>query len=229
LAICPSHVLFDRGRTEDLAAARTALEDATTNGPRTAWFRRLERTVAALNGHERTADDTDRLFLVWDEWRREAGGRLDRALSDGRSLLAGSHDQQCEGLKVLARLVGATGERPPKTEQSATDCRWSWSTVKRGERRVWEVKTGEPHPVSRGDVNQLLGQIEVEAKRAAQDTGLRLPAGPGHYRQGRRRPGRPRQDHADQSRRCHPAIQPVGRSASAVRRDLRRRQRRGPQ
>jgi hypothetical protein len=54
-----------------------------------------------------------------------------------------------------------------KTEQSATDCRWSWSTVKRGERRVWEVKTGEPHPVSRGDVNQLLGQIEVETKRAA--------------------------------------------------------------
>ena len=40
-------------------------------------------------------------------------------------------------------------------------------SVKRGERRVWEVKTGEPHPVSRGDVNQLLGQIEVETKRAA--------------------------------------------------------------
>jgi hypothetical protein len=103
-----AHALFDRGRTEDLAAARTALEDATTNGPRTAWFRRLERTVADLNGHERTADDTDRLFLVWDEWRREAGGRLDRALSDGRSLLAGSHDQQCAGLKVLARLVGTS-------------------------------------------------------------------------------------------------------------------------
>ncbi|MCF6427411.1 hypothetical protein, partial [Amycolatopsis tucumanensis] len=162
-----AHALFDRGRNEDLAAARTALEDATTNGPRTAWFRRLGRTVADLKGHERTADDTDRLFLVWDEWRREAGGRLDRALSDGRTLLAGSHDQQCDGLKVLARLVGASGERPPKTEQSATDCRWTWSTVKRGERRVWEVKTGEPHPVSRGDVNQLLGQIEVETKRAA--------------------------------------------------------------
>ena len=40
-------------------------------------------------------------------------------------------------------------------------------SVKRCERRVWEVKTGEPHPVSRGDVNQLLGQIEVETKRAA--------------------------------------------------------------
>ena len=79
----------------------------------------------------------------------------------------GNHDQQCEALVVLARLAGAAGERPPKTEQSATDCRWTWSTTKRGERRVWEVKTGRSKTVARGDVNQLLGQIEVETKRAA--------------------------------------------------------------
>jgi hypothetical protein len=30
-------------------------------------------TIADLDGHERTADDTDRFFLAWDEWRREAG------------------------------------------------------------------------------------------------------------------------------------------------------------
>lgn len=162
-----AHALFDRGRPQDMAAARAALEDATTNGPRTTWFRRLSRTVADLSGHEGVADDTDRLFLSWDEWRREVGARLDHALSEGRTLLTGNHDQQCEGLKVLARLAGASGERPPKTEQSATDCRWTWSTVKRGERRVWEVKTGNVEAVARGDVNQLLGQIEVETKRAA--------------------------------------------------------------
>lgn len=162
-----AHALFDRGRGDDLAAARAALEDATRNGPRTTWFRRLSRTVADLSDQEnRAADDTDRIFLGWDEWRREAGPRLEQAISDGRAQLMGSHDQQCEGLKVLARLAGAIGERPPKTEQSATDCRWSWSTVKRGERRVWEVKTGEPKEVPRGDVNQLLGQIEVETRRA---------------------------------------------------------------
>jgi hypothetical protein len=160
---------FDRGRGQDLAAAREALEDATTNGPRTTWFRRLERTVADLEGDAHTANDTDRFFLSWDEWRRETGSRLERALSRGRTLLAGSHDQQCEGLEVLARLVGASGERPPKGEQSATDCRWSWSTAKRAERRVWEVKTvpkGEPKPLIRADVNQLLGQIEVETRRS---------------------------------------------------------------
>lgn len=161
-----AHALFNRGRAEDLAAARAALEDVISNGPRTAWFRRLSRTVEDLQGHEPKADDTDRFFLAWDEWRREVGGKLDRALSTGRTMLTGSHDEQCEGLRVLARLVGASGERPIRAEQSATDCRWTWSTVKRGERRVWEVKTGEPNPVDRGDVNQLLGQIEVETKRA---------------------------------------------------------------
>lgn len=32
---------------------------------------------------------------------------------------------------------------------------------------MWEVKTGRSEIVARGDVNQLLGQIEVETKRAA--------------------------------------------------------------
>lgn len=59
-----------------------------------------------------------------------------RPLCSGRTMLTGSHDEQCEGLRVLARLVGASGERPIRAEQSATDCRWTWSTVKRGERRV---------------------------------------------------------------------------------------------
>lgn len=165
-----AHAHFDRGRAQDLAAARRALEEATSGGPRTTWFRRLARTVADLEGYEQTADDTDRFFLAWDEWRRETGARLDRVLSEGRALLTGSHDQQCEALTRLARLLGASGDRPPKTEQSATDCRWTWSTVKRAERRVWEVKTvtkGEPKPLIRGDVNQLLGQIEVETRRSA--------------------------------------------------------------
>jgi len=96
----------------------------------------------------------------------EVDARLDRALSEGRAQLMGSHNEQCEALKVLARLAGASGERPPRTEQSATDCRWTWSTIRRGERRVWEVKTGRPEEVARSDVNQLLGQIEVESKRA---------------------------------------------------------------
>jgi hypothetical protein len=48
-----------------------------------AWFRRLGRTVTDLKGHERTADDTDRFFLAWDEWRREVGGRLDHVHSEG--------------------------------------------------------------------------------------------------------------------------------------------------
>jgi hypothetical protein len=60
---------------EDRASARAALEDAIQSGPHTAWFRRLARTSATLAGAPQAADDNDRLFLTWDERRREAGGR----------------------------------------------------------------------------------------------------------------------------------------------------------
>lgn len=165
-----AHAHFTGGTPADLAAARAALEDATRDGPRTTWFQRLRRTISDLDGYTADpADDTDRLFLQWDEWRREAGARLGKELSAGRTLLAGTHDQQCAGLVVLARLAGASGERPSEKEQSATDCRWTWSTTKRSERRAWEVKTvpdGDPPPLTRADVNQLLGQIQVEKTRA---------------------------------------------------------------
>jgi hypothetical protein len=59
-----AHAHFDRGRPQDLAAARKALEDATANGPRTTWFRRLARTVSDLEDYEQTADDTDRFLLA---------------------------------------------------------------------------------------------------------------------------------------------------------------------
>jgi hypothetical protein len=220
-----AHAHFDRGRPQDLAAAREALEDATSNGPRTTWFRRLLRTVADLEGTERTADDTDRFFLARDEWRREAGARLDRALSEGRALLTGSHDQQCEGLKVLARLVGAGGERPPKSEQSATDCRSTWSTAKRAERRVWDVKTvpaGAAHPrrckpTARADRSRDQALCE--------DPGLRLSPHPSNDRKQRRRRGSTRQGRSAQAPSGLAALRPVGRQTAAGRRPERRRQR----
>lgn len=164
-----AHAHYDRGRPTDVDVARLGLAEVVENGPRTTWFRRLSRTVDELEGRARTSDDEDRMFLAWDDWRREAGARLEKHLAVGRRLLAGSHNEQCEGLKYLARLAGATGERPPNTEQSATDCRWTWSTNRRAERRVWEVKTVEVDsvpPLSRKDVNQLLGQVTVERRRA---------------------------------------------------------------
>ncbi|NHB84970.1 hypothetical protein G7085_11075 [Tessaracoccus sp. HDW20] len=166
-----AHAHFDRGRTEDHAWARTALEEAIQSGPQTAWFRRLARTSATLAGERVSGDDNDRLFQVWDEWRRAAGSRLDRNLTHGRDLLKGGHNDQCEGLEYLARLSGADAERPPKSEQSASDCRWSWSTPKRSERRIWEVKTAvkdnHERRFTRDAVNQLLGQIEVAKKKSS--------------------------------------------------------------
>ena len=160
-----AHALFDSGSRQDLDDARAALQDAVRNGPRTAWFLRLKATIADLSGQEKPAADGDRIFLAWDGLHREFGATLEKALAAARRQLSGSHDEQCEGLRMLARLAGAVGERPPKAEQSATDCRWSWSTTRRAERRVWEVKTGQAIEISRTEVNQLLGQIEVEMTR----------------------------------------------------------------
>jgi len=163
-----AHAHYDRGRPRDFSNARAALEEAIKTGPRTTWFRRLSRTAEELAGHHVSAGAShDELFLAWDEWIRESGPRIERQLSMARTKLAGSHDERSEALVILARLAGAHAELPPKTEQSATDCRWQWITPRRSERRVWEVKTGKFDRLPRDDVNQLLGQIEVERKRAA--------------------------------------------------------------
>ncbi|MCW3765054.1 DEAD/DEAH box helicase family protein [Paenarthrobacter sp. PAE-2] len=162
-----AHIHFDAGNEAGRSEAKRILDDVVENGPRTAWFRRLAVSAAGLSGGQQVvADETDRLFFAWDEWIRETGHRLDSVLASGRLRLDGSHNDQCEGLRILARLCGASSELPPQKEQSATDCKWMWTTVRHSERRLWEVKTGKSREVPRGDVNQLLGQLEVEARRA---------------------------------------------------------------
>jgi hypothetical protein len=83
-------------------------------------------------------------------------------------------------------------------------------------------------PVSLGDVNQLLGQIEVETKRAAKTRVYGCLLAPATTVKG---------DAAQAARDKITLINHdaairlynlLARSASAVRRDLRRRQRRGP-
>jgi hypothetical protein len=87
-------------------------------------------------------------------------------------------------------MAGVITSRPQG--QSATDTVWDWSSGRQVQRRLWEVKTGDPDRLPRDWVNQSLGQIaeegrsprirvvgcilthvedvEEEAARAAQDT-----------------------------------------------------------
>jgi hypothetical protein len=158
-----AQAFFDRGRDTDLSAAREAIEQAIAAAPRTAWFVRLARTAEQLAGC--TVDPTthDSLFLTWDEWLRDGNGRLPARIAEARAFLTGTHDQRAEALVVLARLCGAIGDRP--SGQSATDARWVWATPRKGQRRVWEVKTGGSDAVPREDINQLLGQVNEEQDR----------------------------------------------------------------
>ena len=157
-----AHILYDSGRASDLPIARRAVEDAVAAAPRTAWFVRLARTAESLSGRHVDPTAHDALFLSWDEWLREGGARLAARVAEARGHLTGTHDQRAEALEVLARLCGAVDDRP--TGQSATDARCVWATPRKGQRRVWEVKTST-NPLPRDDVNQLLGQVREEQDR----------------------------------------------------------------
>jgi hypothetical protein len=152
--------LYGSGRPADVAAARDALQTAVVSAPQTAWFVRLQRTIDALTGSATTTSDYDALFLGWDDWIRESGTGVKRRLARARSQIEGTHDERAEALVVLARLCGAFGDRP--TQQSATDARWVWASPRKGQRRVWEVKTGGPDRIPREDINQILGQMQDE-------------------------------------------------------------------
>lgn len=155
-----AHALFGTGAPADVAAARAALERAVEAAPQTAWFVRLRRTIDALAGTSAMGNAHDTMFLAWDEWIREGGTRIEAHLARTRPWLEGSHDQRCEALVTLARLCGAAADRPHG--QSATDARWIWATPRKGQRRIWEVKTGNAMKVSRDDINQVLGQVQEE-------------------------------------------------------------------
>jgi hypothetical protein len=126
---------------------------------------RLGRTLEELEGRDVDEGAHDGLFLAWDEWLREAGSSVLAQLTRAREQLQGTHDEQAEGLLVLARLCGAHADRPGGS--SATDVRWTWVTPTRGQRRVFEIKTGTASDrVPRKDINQVLGQLEEERQRS---------------------------------------------------------------
>ena len=161
-----AHAHYVQADAPGVRAAREALDEAIYNGPRTVWFRRLETIAASLAGRVSLTTYLDDLFLAWDEWIHESGSRIQRQLDATKKPLKGTHNERCEGLKKMARLLGVSGERPHRTEQSAPDCIWKWIAPRGSERRVWEVKTGGPPRIPRADINQLLGQIEVERIRS---------------------------------------------------------------
>jgi hypothetical protein len=158
-----AHAHYLQGSDIELGRAKQAIAEAIENGPHTAWFVRLRRTLDELEGRIAMVASQDELFLAWDEWIRQGGDSIEAKLGRARADLQGKHDQQVEGLATLARLCGATAEQPNGT--SATDAIWSWISRAGTERRVWEVKTGPLERVPRKDINQVLGQLAVEAQR----------------------------------------------------------------
>ena len=155
-----AHAYYERLGVPDITAARQCIERAVAAAPNTAWFVRLRRVAETLAGRTTSPAGHDALFLAWDDWIRESGPALATTIAQYRSWLHGTHDERAEALIILGRLCGVTADRP--AGQSATDARWSWADLKKGHRRVWEVKTGTPAAVPRSYINQVLGQIIEE-------------------------------------------------------------------
>lgn len=153
----------------DRDQARAALEEALQTGPQTAWSRRLAPTSGTLAGTPTSGGDNDRLFLARDEWRREAGVRLDR-FPRPRSTCPPAATVSSARARLPGSFGGDGRGRLQKAEQSASDCRCSWPTPRRSERRIWEAKTAgveeRKRKFTRDDDNQLLGQRKVEKKYA---------------------------------------------------------------
>ena len=165
-----AHAHYCRNRKKDVSKAADVLRSATQDAPRTSWFARLARMADELSNSSSGINRLDSLFRAWDQELRDSGSvhQLYQRMSRERSHLLGTHDQRCDALVALGRLSGVSGRRPDRREQAAPDCLWWWYSKHREERRVWEVKTGSPEVVKRTEVNQLLGQIEVESKRSGE-------------------------------------------------------------
>jgi hypothetical protein len=148
---------FDEGTGGSVGRAIDALRVAVEGGTVTAWFVRLGRVLSELRGQQASRVD-DQPWTMWDEWVAEAGSTgVRRAVDRCRQYLLGTHDQQAEGIETLGRMVGVSSGRP--TGQSVTDATWSWVAARKVERRLWEVKTGDPDELPREWVDQALGQV----------------------------------------------------------------------
>lgn len=152
-----AQALYEEGVAGSTGRAIDALRIASQTGTGTAWFVRLNRVLAELRGQQ-AARVEDQPWTTWDEWVSEVGAHgVRRSVDRCRSGLSGTHDQQAEALELLGRMVGASSHRP--TGQSVTDAIWSWAETRKVERRLWEVKTGNPDSLPRDWVDQSLGQI----------------------------------------------------------------------
>jgi hypothetical protein len=148
---------FEAGGPSAIGRAIEALRTAIQSAAATAWFVRLTRVLDELRGVQVTAAD-EQPWANWDEWIAEASSTgVRRAVDKCRERLAGTHDQQAEGLEILGRMVGVVASHP--TGSSVTDAVWNWPGPRRIERRLWEVKTGNPDAIPRDWVDQALGQI----------------------------------------------------------------------
>lgn len=145
-----------------------ALRAATESGSKTAWFVRLGKVLTELRGEQAIVSE-DQPWLIWDEWLRESGlSGIRNALDRCHQGLTGTHDQQAEAVEILGRVAGVVSNRPAGA--GVTDVIWTWTSQRRIEKRLLEIKTGQADEVPRKWVNQALGQLANEPTSSRKNT-----------------------------------------------------------
>jgi hypothetical protein len=153
---------YEERTTGSVGHAIDALRATTDRALGTVWFTRLRHVLAELRGQQ--ASMTDELpWIIWDEWLRESGATgVRRAIDRCRTGITGSHDQQAEALMILGRMAGITASRPEG--QGVSDAVWDWTSGRQIQRRLWEIKTGNPDRLPREWVDQVLGQVAGQGR-----------------------------------------------------------------
>lgn len=149
-----------------LEEALAVLEDAIRRGGFLSWFNRMR---ASLNRARRQPRATgleaeeykDILIRSFDNLLEQTGRRFDRHCQGiAEDLQADTHDQYCQGLEKIGRLLGYDATRP--RHGSATDNRWRG--VFGGHREVITVEAKIEHEpsglITAGHVGQAHNQVE---------------------------------------------------------------------
>jgi len=151
------------GSLEDALAV---FEDAIRRGGFLSWFNRMR---ASLNRARRQPRATgleaeeykDILIRAFDNLMEQTGRRFDRYCEGvADDLQADTHDQYCQGLEKIGRLLGYDATRP--RHGSATDNRWRG--VFGGYREVVTIEAKIEHEssglITAGHVGQAHNQVE---------------------------------------------------------------------
>ena len=160
---------------ESKEEALVILEEAITRGGQSAWFNRMKaslnraRNLTEIGGSNNSDSYAQNIFRYFDELLEQLGTRGNRFQQWcnrlGEDLQSNNHDQFCQGLERLGKLLGYDAIRPK--HRAATDCRWRGIFGNCKELITFEAKIQDDP--SESIIASDIGQVHNQIARAKQE------------------------------------------------------------